>query len=141
MEACIARDALPVWKSMSNFNETIAALSTPVGTSAIAVVRASGPLCAKVLKGQFVHSPAPQPRSARHGDYRTADGTLVDDVVFLFFAGPRSYTGEDMLEISCHGNPLIAQRILTDLFARGCVAAEPGEFTRRAFVNGRLEKR
>ncbi|HEU5081417.1 MAG TPA: tRNA uridine-5-carboxymethylaminomethyl(34) synthesis GTPase MnmE [Opitutaceae bacterium] len=124
---------------MSNFNETIAALSTPVGTSAIAVVRASGPLCRKIHAEQFPASPAPRPRAARHGDYRSVNGTLIDDVVSIFYLGPQSYTGEDMLEISCHGNPLIAQKILSDLFSRGCVAAEPGEFTRRAFVNGRID--
>jgi tRNA modification GTPase len=76
---------------------------------------------------------------AQHADYRLKDGSLLDDVLFTYFAGPNSYTGEDIVEISCHGNPFIARRMLDDLFARGCRSAEAGEFTRRAFMNGRLD--
>jgi tRNA modification GTPase len=64
---------------------------------------------------------------------------VVDDVVATLYAGPHSYTGEDSLEVSCHGNPLIARKILADLLARGCRAAGPGEFTQRAFLNGRMD--
>lgn len=122
---------------MLPLNDTIAALSTPVGTSALAVVRATGPQCRPLFETLF--GAPPVPRLARHGDYRSMAGTVLDDVVALPFAAPASYTGEDMLEISCHGNPLIAQRILEDLFARGCRPAEPGEFTRRAFLSGRMD--
>jgi tRNA modification GTPase len=76
---------------------------------------------------------------AQHADYRDASGQLIDDVVYTYFAGPKSYTGEDLLEISCHGNPFIAQKILEDLYARGCRPAEPGEFTKRAYLNGRID--
>lgn len=117
--------------------DTIAALATPVGTAAIAVVRASGPAVAALTKEIF--GAVPEQRVARHADYRGRGGELIDDVLFTFFAGPKSYTGEDTLEISCHGNPFIAQKLVEDLLARGCRAAEPGEFTRRAFVNGRLD--
>ena len=72
-------------------------------------------------------------------DYRARDGRLLDDVLVTFFQGPASYSGEDLIEISCHGNPFIAQQILEDLLARGCLPAEPGEFTQRAFLNGRLD--
>jgi len=122
---------------MDSSIETIAALSTPSGTAALAVVRASGPACASL--GEQIFGKALKHGRAYHGDYRDLEGRTVDDVVALFFQGPRSYTGEDVLEISAHGNPLIAQRILEDLFARGCRGAEPGEFTRRAFSNGRLD--
>jgi tRNA modification GTPase len=64
---------------------------------------------------------------------------LIDDVVVTFYPGPGSYTAEDTFEISSHGNPFIAQKILEDLFARGCRPAEPGEFTQRAFLNGRMD--
>lgn len=117
--------------------ETIAALATPVGTAAIAVVRASGPDVAKLT--QDIVGELPAPRVARHGDYRDVDGQLVDDVLFTFFAAPHSYTGENTLEISCHGNPFIAQKLLEDLLRRGCRAAEAGEFTKRAFLNGRMD--
>jgi tRNA modification GTPase len=122
---------------MSYPSDTIAALATPVGTSAIAVVRASGPQAAALVRDIF--GEAPTPRAARHADYRDAGGRLVDDVLFTFFAGPNSFTGEDTLEVSCHGNPFIAQKILEDLFARGCRPAEAGEFSKRAFLNGRMD--
>ncbi len=117
--------------------DTIAALATPGGTAALAILRVSGP-DTKALAAAISGRP-PEPRRVRHGDYRARGGGLLDDVLLTFFAGPHSYTGEDALEISCHGNPFIAQRILEDLLARGCRAAEPGEFTQRAFLNGRMD--
>ncbi len=122
---------------MSFPSDTIAALATPVGTSAIAVVRASGPLSAELVQNIFGEPPLP--RLARHSDYRDSRGLLVDDVLFTYFAAPNSFTGEDTVEISCHGNPFIAQKILEDLLARGCRSAEAGEFSKRAFLNGRLD--
>ena len=117
--------------------DTIAALATPVGTAAIAVVRASGPDTDRLAREIFGATPAP--RVATHSDYRDRTGAVVDDVLVTFFAGPRSYTGEDSLEVSCHGNPFIAQKILEDLFARGCRPAESGEFTQRAFLHGQMD--
>src|SRR5690606_38179772 len=117
--------------------DTIAALATPAGTSALAVVRVSGPACrdlATALRGQ-----PPSPRRVGRGDYRDHHGAVIDDVLYTFLAGPASYTGEDTLEISCHGNPFIVQTILEVLLARGCRSAQPGEFTQRAFLNGRLD--
>jgi tRNA modification GTPase len=122
---------------MSFLSDTIAALATPAGTSALAVVRASGPQVTALIGEIFRETPLP--RTARRADYRNVRGQLVDDVLFIFFAGPNSFTGEDTLEISCHGNPFIAQKILEDLLARGCRAAEAGEFSRRAFLNGRMD--
>jgi tRNA modification GTPase len=118
-------------------SDTITALATPVGTSAIAVVRASGPQVAGLVPAIF--GAAPPPRAVQHADYRDAAGCVIDDVLFTFFAAPNSYTGEDLLEISSHGNPFIAQKILEDLVERGCRHAEPGEFTKRAFLNGRID--
>lgn len=117
--------------------DTIAALATPAGTSAIAMVRASGPQVRSLIGSIF--GDVPPPRLAQHADYRQGDGTLVDDVLFTYFVGPNSFTGEDTLEISCHGNPFIAQKILEDLMARGCRSAEAGEFSRRAFLHGRID--
>lgn len=122
---------------MPRFTDTIAALATPAGTSAIAVVRISGPDTRQVARAIF--GEIPPPRSMRHADYRDRSGLLLDDVLWVFFQAPRSYTGEDSLEISCHGNPFIAQKILEDLLARGCRVAMPGEFTQRAFLNGRMD--
>ncbi|SDR94750.1 tRNA uridine-5-carboxymethylaminomethyl(34) synthesis GTPase MnmE [Opitutus sp. GAS368] len=122
---------------MSFSGDTIAALATPAGTSAIAIVRASGPQVAELVRAIF--GPPPPPRQAQHADYRDLGGALTDDVLFTYFAGPNSFTGEDTVEISCHGNPFIAQKILEDLFARGCRPAEAGEFSKRAFLNGRMD--
>ncbi len=122
---------------MSRHVETIAALATPVGTAAIALVRVSGIEAGRVA--QEIFGVVPQARRVRHGDYRDRAGVVLDDVVWVFFAGPGSYTGEDTLEISCHGNPYVAQRVLEDLLARGCRAAEPGEFTQRAFLGGKMD--
>ena len=122
---------------MPHRSDTIAALATPAGTAALAVVRISGPDTARLAAE--LGGGAPPPRRVRHGDYRDRAGALVDDVLQVFFAGPQSYTGEDALEISCHGNPFIAQRILEDLLARGVRAAEAGEFTQRAFLNGKID--
>lgn len=122
---------------MSPSTDCIAALATPVGVSAIAVVRASGPMVPELIRTVF--RVTPPPRLAQHADYHDRHGALIDDVLFTWFAAPNSYTGQDTLEISSHGNPYIAQKILEDLFARGCRSAEPGEFTQRAFLNGRMD--
>ncbi|WP_404424615.1 tRNA uridine-5-carboxymethylaminomethyl(34) synthesis GTPase MnmE [Nibricoccus sp. IMCC34717] len=117
--------------------DTIAALATPVGTSALAVVRVSGPavpaLCLAALGRELAV------RVATLCDYRALDGRTLDSLVATAWRAPASFTGEDCLELSCHGNPLIAQNLLADLLRRGCRAAEPGEFTRRAFENGKLD--
>lgn len=122
---------------MSRFTDTIAALATPTGTAALAVLRVSGPDTQRIAAEIFGR--LPPPRALRHRDYRRRDGGLVDDVVFAWFEGPRSYTGEDALEITSHGNPFVAQKILEDLCARGCRPAAAGEFTQRAFLNGRMD--
>lgn len=122
---------------MSRHFDTIAALATPAGTGALAVVRVTGSDTARLA--QEITGIPPPPRVALHRDYRDRRGALIDDVLATYFAGPHSYTGEDALEISCHGSPFIAQKILEDLLARGCRPAGPGEFTQRAFLNGRMD--
>jgi tRNA modification GTPase len=117
---------------------TIVALATPPGTAALAVVRVSGPLARTFAAGSLFGRPLP-PRRAVHLNYRAHDGTRLDDVVAVAYEAPASYTGEDALEISCHGSPYLVQRLIADLTARGCRPAEPGEFTRRAFMGGRLD--
>jgi tRNA modification GTPase len=122
---------------MARHKDTIAALATPEGTAALALLRISGPDTIRLARELF--GTAPPPRAATHVDYVDRAGALVDDVVATVYAGPNSYTGEDSLEISCHGSPFIARRILADLLARGCRPAGPGEFTQRAFLNGRID--
>ena len=124
-------------EGMSTDNETIVAPSTPNGESAIAVVRVSGPRVPGLLEEIFGRTPPP--RRVVHAEYRDRNGGFVDDLVYCRYRGPASYTGEDVLELYTHGNPLIVQKITEDLIARGCRSAGPGDFTRRAFLNGRMD--
>lgn len=117
---------------------TITALSTPSGSSALAVIRVSGPLSGKIAEKAFGKT-CLTPRKAFLGEYHASSGKILDECMWTFFAGPSSYTGEDSLEICCHGNPFICRRILEDLLTRGCLTAQPGEFTRRAFLNGKMD--
>lgn len=123
---------------MSDFQDTIVAQATAHGEAAISVIRMSGPLSPALLREIFQRKKI-VPRHVSRGDYRDLDGELIDDVLFTWFEKPNSYTGDESAEISCHGNPLIVQKILQDLVRRGCRLAEPGEFTRIAFMNGRMD--
>jgi tRNA modification GTPase len=120
--------------------DTVAALATPAGSSALALVRVSGPACRELAAGIFGRSSPTLPeRRTTLGSYRALDGRVLDDLIWAFMPGPRSATGDDVLELTPHGNPLIVHLILADLYARGCRAAEPGEFTKRAYLAGRIE--
>ncbi len=119
--------------------DTIAAVATPQGESAIAMIRVSGPDCRGLSKSVFRRTNDPRPRHSYHSTYYSVSGEALDEVVYCFFEEPKSFSGDDTLEVSCHGNPLIATRVLEDLIERGCRQADPGEFTRRAFLNGRID--
>jgi len=119
--------------------DTIVALSSPTGESAIALIRLSGPACAELGCTITQRAKPLRKRFAHFAKYFDATGGEIDECVFTYFAEGQSFTGESMLEIAPHGNPLIVQKILTDLMARGCRPAEPGEFTRTAFLNGRMD--
>ena len=119
--------------------DTIVALSTPVGESAIAVIRLSGPACSELARKILLKSGILRPRMATFSKYVDINGNVIDDCIVTYFKAGKSFTGEAMLEISPHGNPLIVQKIIEDLIARGCRSAEPGEFTRTAFLNGRMD--
>jgi tRNA modification GTPase len=123
---------------MANTDTIVAPASAPV-ESALAIIRISGPLCEAIARSAFERKSAPVSRRVSVGDFHDTSGEVVDQCVFTLFNDTVSYTGEPVLEITCHGNPLITQRILRDCLARGCRSAEPGEFTRRAFLNGRLD--
>ncbi len=120
---------------------TICSISTAPGIGAIAVIRVSGenafPIVNQLFNAQtdFLGTSANRAKFAEIFD----GDTLVDQVVFVKFAAPHSYDGEDMVEISCHGSRYIQQKILQMLLARGCRMAEPGEFTMRAFLNGKMD--
>jgi len=119
--------------------DTIVALSSPVGESALAIIRISGadsPTLANAIRG--INTPLP-PRKALLCKYLNINGLEVDQGIFISYSENSSFTGESMLEIMPHGNPLIVQIIIEDLLARGCRMAEPGEFTKRAFFNGKMD--
>ena len=118
--------------------DTIVALATPEGEAAIAVIRLSGPLCGDLSGAVFQH-PSPTPRVAHLATYRDSTGKAVDQVLFIYYEKGKSYTAEASLELFCHGNPLIVRNIIDDLVGRGCRLAEPGEFTKRAFLSGNME--
>jgi len=119
--------------------DTIAAVATPAGTGAVALLRLSGPQAWPIANAIF-HGRGPlRPRRAVHGTITDPAGHVLDDVLTTAFRGPASFTGEDTVEITCHGGPLVTRRILERLLAAGARAAEPGEFTRRAFLNGKLD--
>jgi tRNA modification GTPase len=118
--------------------DTIVALATPFGVSAIAKIRISGPLVAMLMERHLGRGGAEAP-CVFLAHYRSVSGKMLDQVVALFFPAGRAYTGEDSLEIDCHGNPLIIRSIIEDLRISGCRGAEPGEFTRRAYLNRRID--
>lgn len=117
--------------------ETIAAVATPPGVGAIAVIRMSGAASCSICKrctGRDL-----KPRRATLVQVRDEQGTVIDDVVATWFAAPASYTGEDVVELSCHGGMLVTRRVLERLLQCGARPAEPGEFSRRAFENGKMD--
>ena len=120
--------------------DTIVALSTPLGVSGIGLIRLSGSDCHRLACDIFGKESI-KPRYSYLGQYRLLDqpNFIVDAPLFVYFEENASYTGEPMLEISCHGNPLILQQVIRDCIKRGCRQAEPGEFTRRAFLNGKID--
>jgi tRNA modification GTPase len=117
--------------------DTIAAVATPPGRGGIGIVRVSGPAARAIAQG--VVGKVPEPRVATHAPFRAADGAPVDEGVALFFAAPHSYTGEDVLELQGHGGPVVMRELLRRCLELGARMAEPGEFTRRAYLNERLD--
>lgn len=121
--------------------DTIVAISTPPGRGGIGVVRLSGPgakaISESILK--FPHSPDWKPWTAQLGSLLDRDNEAVDHVVVSYYAAPRSYTGEDVVEISCHGAPVVLEHCVGQAVGAGARIAEPGEFTLRAYLNGRID--
>lgn len=117
--------------------DTIAAIATPGGRGGIGIVRLSGPAVAEIARR--VAGKLPQERRATPANFHAADGTLIDRGLALYFAAPRSYTGEDVLELHGHGGPAVMRALLAACADAGARLAEPGEFTRRAFLEGKLD--
>lgn len=124
---------------MYNPKDTICAIATPPGESALAIVRASGDESRVIIERLFRGSAALEDRRATFGEIIDGDGKRIDEVVVIWYKGPRSYTGEDLVEIVCHGGHVVSEQILSLLREAGARLAERGEFTVRAFLNGRLD--
>jgi tRNA modification GTPase len=117
--------------------ETIAAVATPPGRGGIGVVRVSGKGARAIAAA--VAGAVPDARHATFADFRARDGAILDQGLALFFPAPHSYTGEDVLELQGHGGPVVMRELLRRCVELGARVAEPGEFTRRAFLNDRLD--
>ena len=128
---------------MTNSEECICALATPAG-GAIGIIRLSGSEAIRLTDKVFVsvsgkQLSAAKPNTLHYGEIKDKDGYTIDDVLVSVFRAPHSYTGEDSTEISCHGSRYILQQVLQRLIEVGCRQAEPGEYTRRAYMNGKMD--
>lgn len=121
----------------TNFTDTIAAVATASGAGGIGVVRVSGPLSQSIAQQILGH--CPPPRHAAYLDFKQANGELIDRGIAIFYPNPHSYTGEDVLELQAHGGTALMQLLLARCIALGARQAEPGEFTRRAYLNEKMD--
>lgn len=123
--------------SITNSSDTIAAIATASGAGGIGVVRISGPLSQTIATSILGH--CPKPRHAAYLDFIQADGDLIDRGIAIFYPNPHSYTGEDVLELQGHGGTALMQILLARCIALGARQATPGEFTRRAYLNDKMD--
>ena len=122
--------------------DTIAAIATPNGVGAISIIRISGNKAISVADSIFkgkTHVADASSHTVHYGKVVNEQKDFIDDVLLTIFKAPNSYTGEDVVEISCHGNPLIGQKIIDLLLKKDVRIAEPGEFTKRAFLNNKID--
>src|SRR5271165_1425122 len=125
-----------------HLDDTIVAIATPAGRGGIGVVRISGPEATAIAQPmlRLAHAFELQPNRAHFGELiDPASSDRIDEVVVTFFAKPHSYTTDDVVEISCHGSLVVLRHVVEMALARGARLAEPGEFTMRAFLNGRID--
>lgn len=117
--------------------DTIAAIATAPGRGGVGIVRLSGPAAREI--GQIISGQTLQLRHAHYCDFRDAADTVIDSGIALYFAGPYSFTGEDVVELQGHGGPVVMDLLLHSCLARGARQARPGEFSERAFLNDKLD--
>ena len=116
---------------------TIAAIATAAGPAAVSIIRISGPEVPAIIRA--VATSMPRPRYASLQAFRAPNGTLIDRGLLLYFQAPASYTGEEMAEFQIHGGPAVVQQLLRAVYAAGAQPAAPGEFSKRAYLNGKLD--
>jgi tRNA modification GTPase len=122
--------------------DTIAAIATPLGRGGIGIVRVSGPRAATIARAAFARSRDATdwaPQRLYHGRIIDAFGAMIDEGLAVLMRAPRSYTGEDVVEFHCHGSPVVLNQVVARVLSCGARLAAPGEFTKRAFLNGRLD--
>src|ERR1051326_6583324 len=127
---------------MNPLDEVIVAIATPIGEGGISVIRLSGEGAISVAGARFQGKTplaSSQTHTAHFGCYIDGNGEIIDEVVATVFKSPHSYTSQDIVEISCHGGILVTRKILESLRDSGARVAEPGEFTKRAFLNGKID--
>jgi tRNA modification GTPase len=117
--------------------DTIVAIATGAGAGGVGIVRLSGPRARAI--GQAVSGKPLTPRVVAYARFRGADGAVIDDGIALYFAGPASYTGEDVVELQAHGSPVLLRQLVAGCIQAGARQARPGEFSERAFLNGKLD--
>jgi len=118
-------------------NDTIAAIATPPGKGGIGIIRISGPNTLKIAR--IVLGSQPKQRLAIFSNFSNASGEIIDQGVAIFFKSPHSFTGEDVLELQGHGGSVIMDRLLKTVIEQGARVAQPGEFSQRAFLNGKID--
>ncbi|WP_448523650.1 tRNA uridine-5-carboxymethylaminomethyl(34) synthesis GTPase MnmE [Pseudothermotoga sp.] len=120
--------------------DTIVAIASPRGVGAISILRLSGPESWKICLESLKKVPGSvEPRRVYHNFVLDDDGQVIDEVLVVFYRSPHSYTGENMVEVMCHGGPIVTQMVLERFLKLGARLAEPGEFTKRAFFNGKID--
>lgn len=121
--------------------KTIAAISTPIGHGGIGIVRVSGDDALKIIEKVFVpkNKGKFKPYTLKFGNIIDEQGNVLDQVLISYFKAPKTYTGEDICEVNCHGGLIVTKQILDLLLRNGASMAEPGEFTKRAFLNGKID--
>ncbi|MBL7746226.1 MAG: tRNA uridine-5-carboxymethylaminomethyl(34) synthesis GTPase MnmE [Chitinophagaceae bacterium] len=125
---------------LTGWDDTIVALATPPGVGAIGVIRLSGQKAIGIVNDLFpAKNLLAQATHTLHVGFIKQGDAILDEVVVSLFKGPRSYTGEDVVEISCHGSPFVQQQVTDACIKQGARLAKPGEFTQRAFLNGKLD--
>jgi tRNA modification GTPase len=122
---------------MNTMHDTIAAIATAAGRGGVGIVRVSGTAAARIAES--VCGRDLKPRYAHYGPFKDAQGLTLDEGIALFFPGPHSFTGEDVLELQGHGGPVVLDLLLKEIVAQGARLARPGEFSERAFLNDKLD--
>ncbi|MFT7823202.1 MAG: tRNA uridine-5-carboxymethylaminomethyl(34) synthesis GTPase MnmE [Sulfurimonas sp.] len=119
-------------------NETITAIATAHGVSSISIIRVSGEEALRIAQKVSMQESL-TPRYAHLTPLYTAEKTLIDQAIMIYFSAPRSFTGEDIVEFQCHGGMIVAEEVLSTVLSYGARLAEPGEFSKRAFLNGKID--